>query len=128
MKGSSIRFMISITAALIAVSVFLSVAGCGGKKAEQQSGNQQKAQGKQQTSDKPIDSALKEQMNMYKDIKQYEFKESEKLQKANKTQLKKLQQNRSESQSKTSTNSNKKTEQKDTSNKEKGTSKQKEDQ
>ncbi|WP_262684838.1 hypothetical protein [Paenibacillus baimaensis] len=121
MKALPIRFMISISAVLISVSVFMSVAGCGGKKAEQQSGNQQKAQGQQQSSDKPIDSALKEQMNMYKDIKQYEFQESEKLRKSNKDQLKKLQKDQSESGSQTSDSSQKqKSSSKDVSKEQKG--------
>ncbi|MEK3910837.1 hypothetical protein NSU08_05960 [Paenibacillus sp. FSL H7-0331] len=120
MKALPIRFMISISAALISVSVFMSVTGCGGKKAEQQSGNQQKAQGQQQ-SGKPIDSALKEQMNMYKDIKQYEFQESEKLRKSNKDQLKKLQKDQSESSSQTSDSSQKqKSSSKDASKEQKG--------
>jgi hypothetical protein len=105
MKGLPIRLMISITAVFVGVSLIMSVAGCG-KKSEQQSGNQQKAQGQQQ-SGKPIDSALKEQMNMYKDIKQYEFQESEKVRKSNKEQLKKLQQDQSGSESQSSGSSQK---------------------
>ncbi|WP_240420937.1 hypothetical protein [Paenibacillus periandrae] len=105
MKGLPIRLMISITAVFVGVSLIMSVAGCG-KKSEQQSGNQQKAQGQQQ-SGKPIDSALKEQMNMYKDIKQYEFQESEKVRKSNKEQLKKLQKDQSGSKSQSSGSSQK---------------------
>jgi hypothetical protein len=84
-------------------------AGCGGGNAGQQKStdSKQKAQGQQQTPAKPIDSALKDQMNMYKNIKQYEYDEAEKLRKANKAQLKKMQKDLSNRASQKDTSTNK---------------------
>ena len=84
------------TAYLLGALLFLGTAGCWSNQSSDQSGQQQSGggsvtpQSKQQGQAKPIDSALKEQMNMYKHIKQYEYEEAEKQRKADKEQLKKI--------------------------------------
>jgi chemotaxis response regulator CheB len=98
---------------VMSILLIMQVTGCGSKNAKQQnSGNTaEKAQGQDQQQSTPIDSTLKEQMNMYKHIKQHEYDEAEKLRQADKAQLKKLQKSQQTSGSQTQSTQNKKSDQ-----------------
>ncbi|MCS7460726.1 hypothetical protein N0M98_11280 [Paenibacillus doosanensis] len=77
---------------ILCVLLVASSAACGSKNKGAEGSGKPKAQSNEQK--KPVDNALREQMNMYKQLKQHEYEESEKLRKADKEQLKKIQKSR----------------------------------